>query len=106
MTEQANRVEVTAIRWLIRPRRRDEIYLAAVDYRVHCRPSEMVVLFVGSPQAMMGTAMVGPDDANVPDGGFQDIREQVRYEVFAFVRDEVEKMCPPLGHATYTFATP
>lgn len=84
------RVEVTAIRWLIRPLRRDAIYLADVRYRL----PDAAGLY-----AEPDTALAGPDGVSMLGREFIDgeANAAIRSEIMSAVRAEVERMCPPDG---------
>jgi hypothetical protein len=87
MSDPNTRVEVTAIRWLIRPRSRDSIYLATVDWKMSV-----------PGLAYMGQA--GPDDAHVVSDARGEWRvEVIRAQFMLAVRVEVDRMCPLHGSA-------
>jgi hypothetical protein len=85
MSDPNTRVEVTAFRWLIRPRSRDGIYLAAVDWKM-----------ILPGLAYMGQAMAGPDDAHVESDVPGEWRvDVIRAQIMLVVRAEVDQLCPP-----------
>jgi hypothetical protein len=88
MSDPNTRVEVTAIRWLIRPRSRDGIYLAAVAWTMNDHPCTYT-----------GEAMAGPSDVQILHLRFGDesVNEFIRSEIASTVRAEVDRMCPPYG---------
>jgi hypothetical protein len=89
MSDPNARVEVTAIRWLIRPRSRDGIYLASVDWKMSV-----------PGLAYVGQTMAGPDNAHV----VSDVRgewriEVIRAQIMLAVRVEVDRLFPLHGSA-------